>query len=83
MRADREAEKMLEFALRNLRHEADVGENALVEALKRAARDYKLWTRKLMTVRTVQTLTVLDVRNYRDLVWEVGGYTKERVRVGA
>ncbi len=32
------------------------------------------WSRRLLTLRTVQTLCVLDIQNYRDLVHELGGY---------
>ena len=74
LRADAHAERMLEFALRSLRHESEVGTDAMVAALAEAARDYKIWTRKLVTVRAVQALTVLDLRNYRDMVWSVGEY---------
>ncbi|MBI4614856.1 MAG: ion transporter [Planctomycetes bacterium] len=32
------------------------------------------WTEELVTLRTVQTMAVLDVRNYRTLVWQLGRY---------
>ena len=54
-------EKNLELALRALSmDEEGGGKEVLLEALARAACDYRLWTRKLLTVRMVQTLTVLD-----------------------
>jgi hypothetical protein len=72
-----EAERLWRFAVEGLRREAGGGDCAVREALKRAARDYALWTRKLITLRAVQTLTVLDIRAYRDMVWETGGYAEE------
>jgi hypothetical protein len=76
--AEPRAEVMLELAVRSLRAEAEVGSDAILEALRRAAFDYKMWTRKLITVRAIQTIAVLDVRSYRDLVWEIGGYAEDR-----
>ncbi|MCZ6793593.1 MAG: hypothetical protein O7J95_08280 [Planctomycetota bacterium] len=81
LRADRFTESMLESALRCQKQESEVGEDALLAAFKRAACDYKLWTRKIITVRTVQSLSVLDVRHYRKMVWEIGDYEKDEKTV--
>ena len=34
-------------------------------------------SRELVALRTVQTLSVLDVRNYRDAVFHLGGFEAE------
>ncbi|MBN1441809.1 MAG: hypothetical protein JXA90_03820 [Planctomycetes bacterium] len=80
--ADRFDERMMEAALRNLRSGSRGGDDAIVEALQRAACDYRLWTRKLITVRTIQALTLLDVKAYRDMVWRVGEYGSSGGRGG-
>ncbi len=36
------------------------------------------WTEELVCLRTIQTLSVLDLRNYRTLVWELGRYAEDR-----
>jgi Ion transport protein len=35
------------------------------------------WSEQLVTLRAVQSLSVLDVRNYRRQVWTLGGYGNE------
>jgi len=35
------------------------------------------WSEQLVTLRAVQSLSVLDVRNYRRQVWALGGYGNE------
>lgn len=35
------------------------------------------WTSELVALRTIQTMSVLDLRNYKRLVWELGGYAKD------
>lgn len=82
LQAGAEDERMLDIALRGLRHESQVGEDSILAALKETALEYSLWTRKLITVRTIQTITVLDVESYREMVWEIGGYADDNaVRV--
>ena len=34
-------------------------------------------SRELVALRAVQTLTVLDVRNYREAVFQLGGFADE------
>ncbi len=53
------------------------GEDSILEDLRRVARDHKAWTRRVITVRTLQTITVLDIQSYRDLVWKLGAYEEE------
>ena len=53
------------------------GEDRVLRVLKEVACEYAAWTRRLVTVRTVQTLTVLDIRSYRDMVWDVGEYADD------
>ena len=72
--ADPSVERAWELALRARGAARGVGESPVDEALERVAKSYSLWTRRLITVRTVQTLTVLDIRSYRDMVRDVGGY---------
>ncbi|HBP17955.1 MAG TPA: hypothetical protein DEA08_09190, partial [Planctomycetes bacterium] len=35
------------------------------------------WTSELVALRTIQTMSVLDLRNYKRLVWELGGYAAD------
>lgn len=77
LRASRQEERFLTLALAQLGDDRGTGEREVKEALKRAACDYRLWTRKLVTVRTIQALTVLDVQRYRDMVREVGLYDED------
>ena len=35
-----------------------------------------LWSDQLLTLRAVQTLTMLDVQHYTELVWNLGGYDR-------
>jgi len=44
------------------------------EALLAVARDPAIWTRQLVILRAVQTLSVLDLQTYCDLVAELGEY---------
>ncbi len=53
------------------------GEDSILEDLRKVARDHAAWTRKVITVRTLQTITVLDIQSYRDLVWKLGAYEEE------
>ena len=47
---------------------------AAVETLRHAWRNGPAVRRDLLALRTVQSLAVLDVRNYRDLVFCIGDY---------
>lgn len=49
-------------------------------AIERLREDYRTGPaiqRDLMVLRTIQSLAVLDVRNYRDLVFRLGGYAED------
>lgn len=35
-----------------------------------------LWSDQILTLRAVQTLTMLDVQHYTELVWNLGGYDR-------
>ena len=35
-----------------------------------------LWSDQILVLRSVQTLTMLDVQHNCDLVWSLGGYTR-------
>ena len=35
-----------------------------------------LWSDQVLTLRTIQTLTMLDVQHYTELVWTLGGYDR-------
>ena len=52
---------------------ARVGEARLAEALRHPARV----TEQLVTLRVVQTLTLIDMRNYRRHVWSLGAYAED------
>jgi hypothetical protein len=49
-----------------------------------AARAALIWThperisRELLALRVIQTLSLIDIRNYRDLVLELGDYDSDR-----
>ena len=36
-----------------------------------------LWSDQILVLRAVQTLTMLDVQHNCDLVWSLGGYTRQ------
>ncbi|MCP3916445.1 MAG: ion transporter [bacterium] len=65
------------------RHGSDVarekGEARLAELLRHPGRV----TEEMVTLRAVQTLALIDVRNYRAHVWELGGYSDDKVATGA
>jgi hypothetical protein len=48
--------------------------------LRDVARHPESWSEQLVTLRTVQSLSVLDVRNYRRQVEDLGGYRDEPAR---
>jgi hypothetical protein len=58
---------------------AAAGEDAILQSLRGVARDYASWTRKIVTLRSIQAITVLDIQAYRDLVWKVGAYAEDGV----
>ena len=35
-----------------------------------------LWSDQILTLRAVQTLTMLDVQHYTELVWALGGFDR-------
>ena len=35
-----------------------------------------LWSDQILTLRTIQTLTMLDVQHYTELVWRLGGFDR-------
>jgi hypothetical protein len=56
------------------------GTDPSAEAARRLAAVYRgesTTNRELTAVRAVQSLTVLDIRNYRELVFRLGGYEQE------
>ncbi len=58
----------------------DPGRSPSAEAVMRARQIYLTRddiSRELAALRTVQSLSVLDVRNYRRLVFELGGYAED------
>jgi len=56
----------------------DAPERAAAEArLAEELRHPSRITEQLVTLRATQALTLLDVRNYREQVWRVGGYAKD------
>ena len=65
------ARAILERAVGRL--SADPAE-ADLDLVRAQAERYPLWTRRILTARTIQSLTVLDMKSYRDLVHKAGGY---------
>ncbi len=56
------------------------GASPTATAIERLREDFRSGAairRDLMVLRTIQSLAVLDVRNYRDLVFRLGGYADE------
>ena len=47
------------------------------EAVERILLRPHPWTSELVALRTIQTMAVLDLRNYKRLVWELGGYAAD------
>ena len=47
------------------------------ESLQRVLRMPHEWTEQLVSLRMVQTMAVLDLRNYRKLVHDLGGYGED------
>ncbi|MBI4603873.1 MAG: hypothetical protein HY721_18105, partial [Planctomycetes bacterium] len=47
---------------------------AVLAALRSAAADHAAWTRKIVMIRALQAITVMDIESYCDLVWAAGGY---------
>ena len=72
--ADRDTERTLLLANRVLDEDGEDDDGVLLGVIKSVAREASLWTRRIVTLRAAQTLTVLDIRSYREMVWEVGGY---------
>ena len=69
-------------ALHRLTHRrapADPVENAR-QKLQAVARDPTTWSQQLLVLRTVQTLTVLDLQTYCDLVYHLGEYAELSLR---
>ncbi len=60
-----------------------VGEDAIVDGLRRAARDHRSWTRQVIAARAMQAITVLDIQSYRELIRSVGGYADEEGNQGS
>jgi hypothetical protein len=73
VRSAPETERIFALALEGIDRQGS-GQDAIFEKLRRAAFDYKSWTRKVMKIRALQAITVLDIQSYRDLVWTVGDY---------
>jgi hypothetical protein len=44
------------------------------QVLQEVGRDPAPWTRQLVILRAVQTLSVLDLKTYSDVVYELGEY---------
>ena len=70
--APAETERILSMALEQARKEGN-RKDAVLEELRRVAMDYPSWTRKVITVRAVQAITILDIKSYRDLISGLGG----------
>lgn len=46
----------------------------VLDALARHARQAPRWSSEIFTMRAVQTLSIVDVDTYKDLVWDLGEY---------
>ena len=74
--AEGETERLLAAALDRALREGK-GEDAILEGMRQAAREYPSWTRKVITTRALQAITVLDLEGTRDLIHAAGGYGEE------
>ncbi len=71
--APQSIERACEYALL-LAESRDSYEAHVLDAFRQVAAEHALWSRRLITLRMIQSLTVLDVRAYRDLIWTLGGF---------
>lgn len=53
-------------------------EQVLLKIIGAVVNEHSLWSRKLLTLRMIQTVTILDIAVYRDLVHELGEFTGPR-----
>ncbi len=59
-------------------HSPQEREQAIVKILRSIVSEQSLWSRKLLTLRMIQTVTILDIAVYRDLIHELGGFEEPR-----
>jgi hypothetical protein len=52
--------------------------SVLKEKFEEVIRQHRIWSEELLTLRTIQTLTQLDIRLYRELIYALGGYGADR-----
>ncbi len=52
-------------------------EGRIASTVQAVVKNHVAWTRQLVTLRTVQTLAVLDVKNDRRVVFDLGGYAED------
>lgn len=58
------------------------GDIAIIdEILQQIIRNPSPWSEELIALRTIQTLSVMDVQNYRRHVARVGGYQDEKITI--
>lgn len=76
VRADYRGLKRLVQLGTTLPHDTDP-DRAAREILSSVVAHPEKWSEPLVTLRAVQSLSVLDVRNYRRQVWALGGYGNE------
>ena len=50
---------------------------AVANEIREAIRGHAVWTRRILMMRALQAITVLDIQCYRDFVFEAGGYADE------
>lgn len=53
------------------------GRKAVLEQIREIVQHWVLWKQQLVCIRAVQTLAVMDVRNYRNTLYMVGDYENE------
>ncbi|MCB9641299.1 MAG: ion transporter, partial [Myxococcales bacterium] len=54
---------------------------SIQERLEFVIREHRIWSEELLALRTIQTLTQIDVRLYRELIYSIGEYEQERGRL--
>lgn len=50
------------------------GLKGILETIRQICQHWHIWNEELLTLRTLQTLSVMDIQNYREIVHQMGEY---------
>ncbi len=65
---------------------ADVAGDAhasLQKRFERVIREHRIWSEELLALRTIQSLTQIDIRLYRDLIYQIGEYEQDHAALSS